>query len=101
MGPVFRNVTFEKHNFIFLSPISLIYSSNLRKIDANFSWEIVTPLGSNVSWTSLGPLLKCSFCNFSKSDALFKSQLLTLIRIGLLNMSFNVGLNSCRKMCEA
>ena len=36
---------------------------------------------SNVSWTSLGPLLKSNFCYFSRSSALFKSQLLTLIRI--------------------
>ena len=52
-------------------------------------------IASNVSWTSLGPLLKCTFCYFSQSNALVKSQLLTLIRIELLNINFNVGFNSC------
>ena len=46
---------------------------------------------SNVSWTSLGPLLKCTLCHFIRSSALFKSRLLTLIRIELLNINFNVG----------
>ena len=40
----------------------------------------------------LGPLLKCTLCYFSRSSALFKSQLLTLIRIELLNINFNVNL---------
>ena len=32
---------------------------------------------------------------FSQSGGLFKSQLLTLIRIVLLNINFNVGVNNC------
>ena len=40
---IFRNVTFfEKHNFIFLFPFPLFLASNLGKINANFSPEIVT-----------------------------------------------------------
>ena len=44
-----------------------------------------------LSCTLLGPLLRCTFCYFSRSSALFKSQLLTFIRIGLLDINFDVG----------
>ena len=50
---------------------------------------------SNVKWGSLGLLLKCIFCYFSRPSAFFKCQLLTLIRIELLNINFNVGSNNC------
>ena len=52
------------------------------------------PPWSNVNSTSLGPLLKWAFCYISRLNALFKSQLLTLIRIGLLDINFDVGFNN-------
>ena len=51
-----------------------------------------------VRWTSLGPLLKYSFCNFSRSSGLFKSQLFTLIGIGLLNINIKGQLHSKNKL---
>ena len=55
------------------------------------SRSYVLKSASNVSWTSL----KCIFCYFSQSSAPFKSQLLTLIRIELSNINFNVSFNNC------
>ena len=52
---------------------------------------------SNVSWTSLRSLMKCTFSYYSRSSALFKSQLLNLIRIELININFNIGFNNCQK----
>ena len=86
-----KTITFEKglqrekyeNNMKKMCICNTIVAFSLKTM--SFSMKICS-CRRGLSWTSLGSLLKCTFCYFSQSSALFKSQLLTLV-------NFKVGFN--------